>query len=100
MKISIQDNVEEFIQNLQPTELAKVLHTIELLEMFGNELGLPHSRHMKDGLLELRVPGKRAIRVMYCFHKNEVILLHAFFKKTQQTPTRDIDTARLLMKRL
>ena len=69
MKIYIHNEVEIFLNSLQTHELAKVMRTIDLLERFGSNLGLPHSRHLKEGLLELRVHGKKEIRIFYCFNK-------------------------------
>lgn len=100
MKVVISSNVELFLKDLSEKEIAKVIHTLELLETLGHELGLPHSRHMGDGLLELRIPGKRAIRIFYCFNKQSALLLHAFIKKKQQTPKREIEIAREKMQGL
>lgn len=96
MKIIVLAPVEVLIDGLTPVEVAKFLHTVELLEQFGNRLGLPHSRHMGDGILELRVRGKREIRILYCFHKQSAVLLHIFIKKTQKTITREIKQATIL----
>lgn len=100
MKLDIPNNVENFLESLTPKEVAKVIHTLELLETFGHTLTLPHSRHLQNGLLELRVAGKRAVRIFYCFHNNTAYLLHAFIKKTPQTPAKEIRIAREAMKSL
>ncbi len=94
MQVILLDPVETFLESLDEKEIAKVIRTIELLEEFGNDLGLPHSRHMSDGLLELRIRGTREIRVFYCFHKNKVFLLHACIKKTQKTLGKELTKAR------
>lgn len=94
MQIVLLDPVETFLESLDEKEIAKVIRTIELLEEFGNNLGLPHSRHMSDGLLELRIRGTREIRVFYCFHKNKAVLLHACIKKTQKTLDKELTRAR------
>lgn len=94
MQIDLFDSVETFIETLSEKEIAKVIRTIELLEEFGNKLGMPHSRHMDDGLLELRIRGKREIRIFYCFNKNKIILLHACIKKTQKTLEKELNKAR------
>lgn len=93
MHVVILNSAEKLLESLTPKELAKVLRTIDLLEEFGHALGLPHSRHMSGGLLELRVRGKREVRVFYCFHKNKAVLLHAFIKKTEQTPAKEWERA-------
>lgn len=97
MKIVILSAVEEFISSLTPKETAKLIHTVELLELFGNTLGMPHSKHLSDGLIELRISSARQIRIFYCFHKSEAVLLHAYIKKTQKTPARHTNYARKLM---
>ena len=94
MQIHLLNSVEIFIESLAEKEIAKVIRTIELLEEFGNTLGMPHSRHMADGLLELRVRGKREIRIFYCFHKSKVVLLHAYIKKTQKALEKELNKAR------
>ena len=94
MQIILLDSVESFLESLNAKEIAKVIRTVELLEEFGNDLGMPHSRHMSDGLLELRVRGTREIRIFYCFHKKQAVLLHACIKKTQKTLDKELDRAR------
>ena len=54
---------------------------------------MPYSRQIQTNLYELGISGKQEIRVFYCFHNNQIYLLHAFIKKTQKTPHREIDTA-------
>ncbi len=93
MQIILLDFVETFLVSLNAKEIAKVIRTIELLEEFGNDLGMPHSRYMSGGLLELRIRGTREIRIFYCFHKSKAVLLHACIKKTQKTLNKELDKA-------
>lgn len=94
MQIILLDSVETFLEALNAKEIAKVIRTIELLEEFGNDLGMPHSRHLSDGLLELRIRGTREIRIFYCFNKKQAILLNGCIKKTQKTLGKELDRAR------
>ncbi len=68
----------------------------ELLEEFGLELRMPHSRAMGGGLFELRPRGREGIaRVFYCTNVGrKIIILHSFIKKTKETPKRELDIAR------
>lgn len=100
MHIDLLGPVETFLSSLQAKEIAKVIRTIELLEEFGNNLGMPHSRHLADGLLELRIRGTREIRVFYCFHKSRAILLHACIKKSQKTLDKELTKARVAKEHL
>lgn len=56
---------------------------------------MPHSRAMGDGLFELRPKGREGIgRGFYCYLMGqEIVLLHGFIKKTQETPKRELKIA-------
>jgi phage-related protein len=66
----------------------------------GPNLGSPHTNAVGNELFELRLKGQEGIaRVFFCTHVGRrVIVLHAFVKKTQKTPKRDIEIARKRMK--
>lgn len=94
-----QEIVKKFIDGLQEIDQAKLAHILDLLEQYGYRLGMPHAKPLGDGLVELRVRSGRArqeIRIFYIFVKsNRIYLLHGFIKKTQTTPKRELDTARV-----
>lgn len=94
MKIEIYNNsVEKFIQSLEKDTIAKTIHVIELLEKFGNTLGMPHSKMVSRGIFELRISGSQNIRIFYVFSKNKAVLLHGFIKKTPKIPSKEINIA-------
>jgi phage-related protein len=68
----------------------------DLLEEFGLDLRMPHSRAMGGGLFELRPKGREGIaRVFYCTKVGKkIIVLHSFIKKTNETPKRELEIAR------
>jgi phage-related protein len=80
--------------------LADYARIVELLMQFGPQLRMPHSRAMGDGLFELRPRSSEGIgRAFFCFVVGQrVIVLHAFIKKTQETPERELKLARRRMK--
>ena len=82
--------------------LADYARLLELLMDHGPNLRLPHSRSLGDGLFELRPRGRSGIgRAMYCFLVGKrVVVVHAFVKKTQQTPDHDLKLARKRVKEL
>jgi phage-related protein len=82
--------------------LADYARLLELLMEHGPNLRLPHSRSLGDGLFELRPRGSPGIgRAMYCFMVGKrVVVVHAFVKKTQQTPDQDLKLARKRVKEL
>lgn len=77
--------------------LADYLRLLDLMREFGADLRMPHSRTMGDGLFELRPRGREGIgRVLYCMHVGrQVVVLHSFVKKSQETPPHELRTARL-----
>lgn len=75
---------------------ASFLRIAETMLEHGPDLGLPHTRAMGGGLFEIRAKGREGIgRAFYCTIIGErIVILHAFTKKTEQTPPRELDTAR------
>ena len=76
--------------------LADYARLAELLMEFGPNLRMPHSRAMGDGLFELRPRGREGIgRALYCYvDGHRIVILHAFVKKTQETPEKELRLAR------
>ena len=93
MQINIDTSVQKFIQSLEELTIAKILRTIDLLEKFGNKLGMPHAKIVSIKLLELRIRGKQEIRIFYCFRNNSIYLIHGFTKKSQKTPHKELQNA-------
>ncbi|TMQ07385.1 MAG: type II toxin-antitoxin system RelE/ParE family toxin [Deltaproteobacteria bacterium] len=63
----------------------------------GWPVGRPLCASLGDGLYEVRedLSDNRTGRVLFCFSgKSEILLLHAFIKKTQKTPPAEIALAR------
>lgn len=88
--------VKIFIDNLEIKLRAKIFSRFELLEEFGNNLGLPYSRFLGDGIFELRVSESGlAIRILFFFTEgHQAILTHGFIKKSKKTLRREIDKAK------
>jgi phage-related protein len=84
------------IESLPADIRASYARLTELLEEFGLDLRMPHSRALGGGLFELRPKGREGIaRVFYCMRVGKkIIMLHSFVKKTQETPKRELDIAR------
>lgn len=90
--------VDEFIDKQQFQAKAKIVHAINLLQQYGNRLGMPHAKILGAGLYELRIRGKEELRIFYCFTQGKIIyLLHAFKKQTQKTPSKDMEIAKRRM---
>lgn len=94
--------VKEEIESWPVGILADYARLVELLIEFGPSLRMPHSRAMGGGIFELRPRGREGIgRAFYCFVIGQkVIILHAFVKKTQETPEHELKIARKRMKEI
>ena len=70
------------------------------MEVYGPDLGMPHTRAMGDGLFELRLKAAEGIaRVFYCtLVGRRVVILHQFIKKSEKTPLNELKIARNRMK--
>jgi phage-related protein len=75
---------------------ASYVRLTEMLEEFGLDLRMPHSRAMGGGLFELRPKGREGIaRVFYCTQVGKrIIVLRSFIKKTNEIPKRKLEIAR------
>lgn len=93
MNIHVESEVEIFLNSLDKETAAKTAKTIDLLEKFGNELRMPHSKKVAGKIFELRIVGKSEVRILYAFHAGVVFLLHGFVKKTMKLPPSNLSVA-------
>lgn len=94
--------VEDEILALSGGFLARFLKYAERMEVFGPNLGMPHTRAMGGGLFELRIKAAEGIaRVFYCtVVDRRIVFLHQFVEKTDKTPAKELQFARNRMKDL
>ena len=93
--------VWEFLEDLRiksaSNKDARIQHKqvslyIELLQQNGTRLNDNITKHLENGIWELR-PGNN--RVFYFFYENNTfVLLHQFLKKSQKTPKREFEKAK------
>ena len=69
---------------------------VELLEEYGNQVREPYSKHLEDGIFEIRgKTGNDISRVLYFFYfGSRIVLTNGFVKKTQKTPRQEIELAK------
>lgn len=87
--------VKEFITSLEMNQRAKVRRILVLAENYGLESIRPYVKKLSGSpLWEIRILGRDNIRILYVgISGNNIIALHGFFKKTQKTPMKEIETA-------
>nr|WP_272874715.1 type II toxin-antitoxin system RelE/ParE family toxin [Roseomonas haemaphysalidis] len=87
------------IRYLSRSDKIKVGDDLKTVEL-GWPIGMPVCRPMGNGLNEVRttLSNNRELRILFFVQEQEAVLLHAFFKKTQQTPKQDLALARARMR--
>ena len=89
--------VDEELEQLPVDMLAKFTRVSELLEKFGpQQVGMPRVRSLGDKLWEIRASGRDGIsRGIYVAVKDRrIVVLRVFIKKTEKTPSQEIDLAK------
>jgi len=101
LKGSNRSPVEEFVQELSLELKGEFFDAIALLAS-GQVLTMPLSRNLSSvhpGLHELRLKDRSGqVRIFYFIKRGDAIfVLHAFRKKTQELPRKELD---LVLKRI
>ena len=88
--------VRDFLDALGNNMRAKILWTMAYLEAAGTDIREPHSKHLDDGIFELRAKvGTDISRVLYFFMIGQrAVFTHGFLKKTDKTPPSEIEKAK------
>src|SRR3989344_3965770 len=92
--------VKEFIEKQDRNTVAKINLSIRLLIDYGPFLKPPDIKKLQNKLYELRIQGKSSVRIFYTIIKGEYYLLHAFIKKSQKTPPKELKVALDRMRKL
>jgi phage-related protein len=93
--------VSEAIKSWPKSIQGKYLRIADLIAEHGpNHLGRALTKPLGNGLFEIRVKAQDGIgRAFFCYVKNnEIVVLHAFIKKTQKTPKKELKIAKDRMK--
>ena len=87
---------KEFLLGVDVKMRAKMSNVISMLSDYGHELREPYSKHISDGIFELRAKvGSNISRVLFFFYvDNRIVLTNGFVKKTQKTPAAEIMKAK------
>lgn len=87
--------IEVFLESLPDSDRGPVKAKLFYLQEKGSQLREPITKSLGEGLFELRV---KSYRIFFCFKPgNRIVLLHAFAKKSQSTPRREMELARKRM---
>ena len=93
---TLNESVDAELAELPADMRARLVRISELIESVGlPNVKEPHVRHIRGPLWEIRLKGKAGIaRALYVTAKEQrVVIVRVFIKKTEKTPTGEIDLA-------
>lgn len=100
--VDFYDGVQNDILKMPPRIQARMLRLLELIESYGANLGAPHTAPLGNGLFEIRAKASEGIaRALFCYSQGKrVYVLHAFVKKSQKLPMKELHLAQARMKEI
>jgi phage-related protein len=85
--------VRDWLKSLNKSERQTIGEDIAYVQ-YKWPIGKPRVDHLRGPVWEVRSTiGNRIARVLFAVEKSEMVLLHSFVKKTQQTAPADIELA-------
>ena len=95
-KLDGTEPAKDFLESLDAKMFAKMIRAIDVIKASGTSVREPYSKHLDDGIFEVRAKvGSDISRVLYFFFTGKrFILTHGFVKKTQRTPQPEIERAK------
>jgi phage-related protein len=86
-----KEPVREWLKSLTKSEKQTIGEDIKLVQE-GWPLGMPLVGNLGKGLWEVRSTLLNTIaRVLFVMHEGQMVLVHGFVKKTQKTPSQDLE---------
>lgn len=87
--------IDDFLDELDKKSRAKVAAHLTLLGEQGPNLKRPYADVVRGKIRELRIHHRsNQYRILYFFQvRDQIVLVHAFAKKTQQVKEKDIELA-------
>lgn len=100
-KSEIEEYLDELAEKAETSKTdrinrTKILTYLSALAEYGTRVGQPTVKHIEGSIWELR-PLRNRIFFFY-WKDNKFVMLHHFIKKTQKTPPKELEQARLKLK--
>jgi phage-related protein len=93
-------NVADFIQSQPESIQVKYERIIDVLEGKGY-LVSPYAEKVEQNLFAIRILNPKNIRIFYVYMKgDEVYGIHAYEKKSQKIPSKELSLARKILKQM
>ncbi len=89
----VRDDTYNFLKSLDDDLATKVFGLLEILDELGVYLGPPKLKKITKEVYELRILGKISVRILCSFFGGDIYILHAFIKKSQKIPKKELEKA-------
>ncbi|MDA1372061.1 MAG: type II toxin-antitoxin system RelE/ParE family toxin [Proteobacteria bacterium] len=96
-----KEPVRDFRKALSASDKKIVGEDIKTVEM-GWPIGMPVAKKIEPDLWEVRstISSDRRVRILFAIYKSNMVLLHAFIKKSSQIPKLDLQLASIRRNRI
>ncbi len=87
--------VRDFLDRARPSLKVKALRILMHIEEYGLQAVTSHVKKLTGTpLWEIRILGQESSRILFVTQaERQIVLLHAFYKKTQKTPSKELSIA-------
>ena len=89
----LKDDTYNFLKSLDDDLATKVFGLLEILDELGLRLGPPKLKKITKEIYEVRIVAKISVRILCSFSNEDIYILHAFVKKSQKIPRKELETA-------
>lgn len=88
--------VDDDLADMPPAIAARMLKLLDMMQAYGGNLGMPHTKPLGGGLFELRAKAKDGIgRGLFCYVSGkQMVILCVFVKKADKLPKHYLDLAK------
>lgn len=92
--VSGREPAREWLRQMDKRDRAVIGANLRTVQ-FGWPIGMPLVRKLGADIWEVRssLPGNREARLLFAANDDQIVVLHAFIKKSQRTPPREIELA-------
>jgi len=87
----LRDDIQAFLLSFDDSTVSKIVGSLEILDEFGEKIRPPRSKKVAKNVYELRVLTNLSVRIFYTFHHADIWILHAFIKKSQKIPKKELE---------
>ena len=96
----VNEKARNEILSLPKNLQARAFKMMQMLEIYGNTIGEPHTKNIGDDLFEIRIKSTEGIaRSIYCYEvSKKIVILLTFIKKSEKIPKYIVEQAKQRLK--